>query len=270
MPRSGRGGCPACRRDRVVDLAAAADRSLPRSGRGRRSRCGGARRAGAVAPGTGAGCRPAGAQPGRTAAGGPPGRRADRPRLSHPRRSAAAPRCGRTGDAVDPRRRWPGACPRCRAWQLAAACSACGRIKPRRHARRPPGSRICERVPAPHRPRQPPLRDLRQDRTDRGPRPRRRAGHLRELLPDARARSAACAASAANATSPRPAIRSARHARRRRPPPAPAAAQDRPPAARWPEGPVCDPCYTAALRHRGRCASCGQQRRLVSPARPGR
>jgi Phage integrase, N-terminal SAM-like domain len=41
--------------------------------------------------------------------------------------------------------------------------------------------------------------------------------------------------------------------------------QDRPPAARWPEGPVCDPCYTAALRHRGRCASCGQQRRLAAP-----
>ena len=30
MPRSGR-GCPACRRDRVVGLAAAADRSLPRA-----------------------------------------------------------------------------------------------------------------------------------------------------------------------------------------------------------------------------------------------
>ena len=44
--------------------------------------------------------------------------------------------------------------------------------------------------------------------------------------------------------------------------------QDRPPAARWPEGPVCDPCYTAALRHRGRCASCGQQRRLVAPPGP--
>jgi hypothetical protein len=28
---------------------------------------------------------------------------------------------------------------------------------------------------------------------------------------------------------------------------------------------VCDPCYTAALRHRGACASCGQQRRLVAP-----
>ena len=40
--------------------------------------------------------------------------------------------------------------------------------------------------------------------------------------------------------------------------------QDRPPQARWPEGPVCDPCYTAALRHRAPCASCGQLRRLVA------
>jgi hypothetical protein len=45
--------------------------------------------------------------------------------------------------------------------------------------------------------------------------------------------------------------------------------QDRPPAARWPEGPVCDTCYTTALRRRGTCGDCGQQRRLVSPPGPG-
>ena len=39
----------------------------------------------------------------------------------------------------------------------------------------------------------------------------------------------------------------------------------RPPTARWPEGPVCDPCYNAALRSRGRCARCGEIRRLVAP-----
>src|SRR5215207_6261034 len=43
---------------------------------------------------------------------------------------------------------------------------------------------------------------------------------------------------------------------------------DRPPAARWDEGPLCDRCYTAALRHRGRCAVCGDQRRLVAPPGP--
>ncbi|MGH3451953.1 MAG: hypothetical protein ACRDQW_14805 [Haloechinothrix sp.] len=43
---------------------------------------------------------------------------------------------------------------------------------------------------------------------------------------------------------------------------------DRPPAVRWDEGPLCDPCYTAALRRRGRCATCGDERRLVTPAGP--
>ncbi len=43
---------------------------------------------------------------------------------------------------------------------------------------------------------------------------------------------------------------------------------DRPPAVRWDEGPLCDPCYTAALRHRGGCRTCGQQRRLVAPPGP--
>jgi len=43
---------------------------------------------------------------------------------------------------------------------------------------------------------------------------------------------------------------------------------DRPPVVRWEEGPVCDRCYTAALRHRGRCALCGMQRRLVCPPGP--
>jgi hypothetical protein len=43
---------------------------------------------------------------------------------------------------------------------------------------------------------------------------------------------------------------------------------ERPPAANWPEGPVCDPCSTAALRHRGTCAGCGATRRLVHPPGP--
>jgi len=40
-------------------------------------------------------------------------------------------------------------------------------------------------------------------------------------------------------------------------------------AARWPEGPVCDTCYTSALRRRVACAACGQQRRLIAPPGPG-
>jgi len=43
----------------------------------------------------------------------------------------------------------------------------------------------------------------------------------------------------------------------------------RPVAARWPEGPVCDACYTAALRRHGPCLNCGRRRRLVSPPGPG-
>jgi hypothetical protein len=42
----------------------------------------------------------------------------------------------------------------------------------------------------------------------------------------------------------------------------------RPPSVRWPEGPVCEPCYRAALDHRGTCSTCGEQRRLVDPPGP--
>ncbi|MHB1063073.1 MAG: hypothetical protein ACYC1Z_01025 [Georgenia sp.] len=38
--------------------------------------------------------------------------------------------------------------------------------------------------------------------------------------------------------------------------------------ANWAEGPVCGPCYTAALRHRGTCSGCHTSRRLVSPPGP--
>jgi hypothetical protein len=41
--------------------------------------------------------------------------------------------------------------------------------------------------------------------------------------------------------------------------------ESRPTCARWVEGPVCARCYDAALRRRGTCAGCSQDRRLVSP-----
>jgi hypothetical protein len=44
--------------------------------------------------------------------------------------------------------------------------------------------------------------------------------------------------------------------------------EERPPCARWPEGPVCEPCYRATLRRRGICAGCGVKRRLVAPGGP--
>lgn len=45
-------------------------------------------------------------------------------------------------------------------------------------------------------------------------------------------------------------------------------AKPRPPTVRWPEGPVCEPCYRAALGRRGRCIGCGQNRRLWDPPGP--
>ena len=41
-----------------------------------------------------------------------------------------------------------------------------------------------------------------------------------------------------------------------------------PPAVRWPEGPVCEPCYRGALSRRGICETCGAERRLVDPPGP--
>lgn len=43
----------------------------------------------------------------------------------------------------------------------------------------------------------------------------------------------------------------------------------RPAVTHWPEGPVCDTCYTAALRRTGICVSCQQRRRLLAPPGPG-
>jgi hypothetical protein len=44
--------------------------------------------------------------------------------------------------------------------------------------------------------------------------------------------------------------------------------KDRPPCARWPEGPVCESCYRAALTRRGVCTGCSAERRLIHPPGP--
>ena len=41
-----------------------------------------------------------------------------------------------------------------------------------------------------------------------------------------------------------------------------------PASVNWPEGPVCDSCYAAALTRRGTCTICGMHRRLVAPPGP--
>ena len=105
--------------------------------------------------------------------------------------------------------------------------------------------------------------------THRGPGPRRARRRMRELLPDAAGPSAPPAAAwrrcnfagggnpVCKTCTPRAASLCAR------------CGQDRPAAARWPEGPVCDTCYTSALRRRGACTACGQQRRLIALPGPG-
>jgi len=260
MPRSGR-GCPACRRDRVVDLAAAADRSLPRVAV--------AGAVDAVAPGGQALWhleQALATVPQALSLGTPPlaGRLAAeliaRGSVTLAARGCAA--CGRTGLPLT-RGEAGAVCPRCRAWQLAAACSACGRIKPvaTRTAAGQPLCEVCRR------------------RTGRGSRRcgscgktapvavRGRGGQLDICVNCYRMPEAVCAvcgrrrecnfAATSHPVCPSCAPKATATCAR--------CGQDRPPQARWPEGPVCDPCYTAALRHRGRCASCGRQRRLVIP-----
>ena len=175
-----RRGCPRCRRDAVVELAAAADRSLPREAV--------AAAVDAAAPtGRAMSCLAAAlaADPGALTSGAPPtaGRlAAELIARGSGTLSAACVRCLRPGrQAAVPRRRRR----RVPAVQgLAAGCCLRGlrqgqaRLRPRRQ--RPAGLRG---VP-PRRPGTPPgLRGLRRDRAGRPPRTRRPAGHLRELLP---------------------------------------------------------------------------------------
>jgi hypothetical protein len=263
MPRSGR-GCPACRRDRVVDLAAAADRPLPRAAV--------AAAVDAVAPGGQALWhleQALAAGPQALSLGAPPlaGRLAaeliTRGSAIVAARGCAA--CERTGLPLTRSNAGP-VCPRCRAWQLAEACSACGRVKPvaTRTAAGQPLCEVCRR------------------RTGRGS---RRCGSCGKAAPIAvrgrggqpdicvncyRMPEAVCAVCGRRrecnfAATSHPVCPSCSP---KATAPCARCGQDRPPQARWPEGPVCDPCYTTALRHRGRCASCGAQRRLVSPPGP--
>lgn len=171
--------------------------------------------------------------------------------------------CGRT-DRPLTRSDTGGVCPRCRSRQLATACARCGVVKPvaaRDNQRRA----VCARCT-----------DRPQRRCGRCGRIRRIAIRGRDGEPETcdscfRGTEAVCVGcgrrgpcaylSAGRPTCPacRPRTRAVcAHC-----------GQDRPPTARWPEGPVCDPCYTAALRHRGTCAGCGQPRRLVAPPGPG-
>ena len=172
-------------------------------------------------------------------------------------------RCGRT-DRPLTRSDVGGVCPRCRRRQLATACTRCGIIKPvaaRDEHRRPVCARCADRP---------------QRRCGRCGRIRRIALRATGTEPDIcdgcyQGHHAVCVCCQRRrpcsfVTEGRPTCQNCR-------PRATAACahcgQDRPPTARWPEGPVCDPCYTAALRRRGVCTGCGQLTRLVAPPGPG-
>ena len=265
MPGGGRRGCARCCRDQVVELAAAAEGSLPS----------------AVIDAAVQAAAPTGqalwrlaqvlaADPRRAAARGTAdrgeaGRRADRPRLGRAGRSPL--RALRPDREAADLPAMPGASASAAgpgSWPRPAAPAAGSSRWP---CAAKPGNR-CARCAG---------------GTPAGP-----AGTAGPAARPRRSRSAAATASrmsASTATScPKP---SAPVCGRRRecnfaatshpvcPSCSPRATatcarcgQDRPPQARWPDGPVCDPCYTAALKRRGRCASCGQQRRLVTPPGP--
>jgi len=261
---SARRGCPDCRRDTVVQIAAAADRSLPRPvieaavDAAAPARLSMSRLAVVLA-----------ADPGALAVGAPPlaGRLAAElaARGSTALTLPACAVCARTGKPLF-RSAAGGVCRRCRAWQLAAACTACGKVKPvagRDAAGGPVCEVCCRRGPARHRAcgicgKTAPV-----------------AVRGRDGKPDIcvtcyRLPAAAC--SACGRVRPCALAGTAQPVCKQCAPRATAACarcgQERPPQARWPEGPVCDTCYTAALRRRVPCARCGQMRRPVSPPGP--
>ena len=247
-----------------MELAAAADRSLPREAV--------AAAVDAAAPtGRAMSCLAAAlaADPGALASGAPPtaGRLAAE-LIARGSGTLSVPACAVCGRAGKPLFRGDGGgvCQRCRAWQLAAACAVCGKVKPvcGRGAGGQPVCEVCRR---------------------RGPARHRACGACGKTAPVAlrgrggqpdicvncyRLPAAAC--SACGRIRPCTFAATSQPVCKQCAPRATAicarCGQDRPPAARWPEGPVCDTCYTAALRRRVPCASCGQMRRPVSPPGP--
>ena len=258
--------CSRCRRDKVIAAVSAADPSLP-----------GAVIAAAVdaaAPGGQALRHLAdalAADPAALAAGAPPvaGRLAAElaARGSATVTVPACAVCGRSGKPLF-RGDGGGVCQRCRTWQLARPCAACGKNRPAggtgEHGQAV--CEVCRRRDDPRRHREcgrcgrtAPVavrgRDGQPDTcVNCYRRPEATCSRCGQRRPCARAATSQplCAS-----CMPRPTAACAR------------CGADRPAAARWPEGPVCDSCYTAALRHRGPCARCGQQRRLVAPPGPG-
>ena len=264
-PLGGR-ACPRCRREKVVAAVRAADRSLPAAVI--------EAAVDAVAPGGQALRQLAdalAADPAALTAGAPPvaGRLATE-LIARGSAVLAVPACTVCGRAGKPLFRGDGGgvCQRCRSWQLARPCASCGKARPAagfdEHGRAV--CEVCRRRDDPRRHRECGTCGKTAPVAVRG-----RSGQpgicvncyrLPEATCSRCQRRRPCAWAATSqpvcpSCSPRATAACAR------------CGHDRPPQARWPEGPVCDPCYRAVLQHRGPCARCGQQRRLVAPPGPG-
>jgi hypothetical protein len=156
-----------------------------------------------------------------------------------------------------------GVCPRCRRRELAQSCARCGIVKPV-GGRDPEGRPVCARCA------DRPMREC-----GRCGRTRRIARRAHDDQPDIcdgcfcqpHALCSGCGRLRPCSFADTDLAICARCAPRRTAACA-RCGQDKPPAANWTEGPVCDPCYTAALRHRGICSGCLAERRLVSPPGP--
>lgn len=157
-----------------------------------------------------------------------------------------------------------GVCKSCRSRQLATACACCGGVKPVA-GRGPEEAPLCARC---------------------APRPRRpcaSCGQIRIIARRAKGSDgdlcdrcylgpvATCGVCGRSkpcnfVAQGRPTCMSCSPRRKM---PCAHCGRSRPPCAQWPEGPVCEPCYRAALSRRGRCQGCGAERRLVSPPGEG-
>ena len=95
--------------------------------------------------------------------------------------------CGRTGKPLLRGDAGSAVCQRCRSWQLAVACAGCGKVR-RAPAWTAPAAGLRGVLPQARSEAPPCVRPVRRDLADRGPRPGREPGHLRELLQHARRR----------------------------------------------------------------------------------
>src|SRR5882762_9586654 len=143
-----------------------------------------------------------------------------------------------------------GVCPRCRSYQLAAACAGCGQLR-RVYGRNAEASPLCwacakrpERVCGECGRLRPMARRARDGHPDVcNDCYRRPVATCQQCGQRRRCNFVAAGHAICGPCSPRRAV------------PCAHCGATRPPSIRWAEGPVCEPCYRAALSRRGTCTS---------------